>query len=68
MQSGESDGQLFSMLYLEGSHRQYVLMGQGILVQRVALDLSNCKYEKRRTEERRHERGVKNPAQRGFLA
>ena len=56
------------MLYLEGSHRQYVLMGQGILVQRVALDLSNCKYEKRRTEERRHERGVKNPAQRGFLA
>ena len=54
------------MLYLEGGHRQYAYMGRGILVQRVVVDLSNCKYGKRRTEERRHERGAKNPAQRGL--
>ena len=39
------------MLYLEGGHRQYAYMGRGILVQRVVVDLSNCKYGKRRTEE-----------------
>ena len=40
--------------------------GWGLPVQRMVVDLSNCKYGKRRTEERRHERGAKNPAQRGL--